>query len=253
MAEVNESAAAGTTGNISVEAFGEALTAALTSGRVIEALYQALMPTIEKAIREAVDVAVTELVIKLDDRETELATLRRRVEDLEAYSRVDNVIVYGLKEATAEVVTGASHDETTVPATGGESSGTSEKVFIDFCRTHLRVDIHPSDISVAHRLGKTNRARGPNPMIVRFSNRKAKLRVLAARKELRAQESCRTIFINEHLTATASSLFAKARAAVKQNLIQKAWTYNGRIFVRTLPDNGGRSVLITHQTDLSCL
>lgn len=244
-------------GNLSVEAFGEALTAALTSERVIEALYQALMPNIEKAIKEAVDLAVTDLVVKLDDRETELAALRRRMEDLEAYSRIDNVIVYGLQEELAEVVAGTSHDVSTVPATGGESSGTSEKIFLEFCRKNLKLELQPSDISVAHRLAKPNRAaRGPNPMIVRFSNRKAKQRVLAARKSLRSQESCRNIFINEHLTKTAGNLFDKARAAAKQKRVQRAWTYNGRVFVRTLPATGcpsGRSVMIAHEDDLSRL
>jgi hypothetical protein len=90
-------------------------------------------------------------------------------------------------------------------------------------------------------------------MIVRFSNRKAKLQVLAARKYLREQESTRFIFINEHLTKTASALFEKARAAVKAQQVQRAWTWNGRVFVRTLPGKGNRSVLISDINDLSQL
>ena len=175
------------------------------------------------------------------------------MEDLEAYSRVDNVIVHGLKEAVAEVVPEANHDVTSVPASGAESSATSEKIFLDFCRNKLQIDLHPTDISVAHRLAKPGGSRGPKPMIVRFSNRKAKQSVLAARTVLRNLESCRNIFINEHLTKTASALFEKARAAVKAQRVQRAWTWNGRVFVRTLPAAGGKSLLISDENDLSRL
>jgi hypothetical protein len=113
---------------------------------------------------------MSDLVVKLDDREAELSSLRRRAEDLETYSRVDNIIVHGLQEAVAEVVAEANNDIASVPASGAESSATSEKIFLDFCRTKLRIDLHPSDISVAHQLAKPGGSWGPKPMIVRFSN-----------------------------------------------------------------------------------
>jgi hypothetical protein len=183
--------------------------------------------------------------------------IKRKVDDLEAYSRIDNVIVYGLPETAAEVIAGTAYNAETVPSTGGDLSVTSELAFIQFCHQKLKVEIAPGDISVAHRLAKPkvkgDVSRGPRPMIVRFCNRKAKLRVLAARKELRKVESCKNIYINEHLTQNTSQLFKKSRAMVKNNMIQSTWTWSGKLFIKTLASKGGRIHNITCEADLSTL
>jgi predicted dithiol-disulfide oxidoreductase (DUF899 family) len=84
-------------------------------------------------------------------------------------------------------------------------------------------------------------------MIVRFSNRKAKTAVLAARKELRRQEDCKYVFGNEQMTKSAVELFEKARELVKQRKIQRAWTWNCKIFVKT---NAGQTKMISKYLDL---
>ena len=250
----NIAAVSDNTSTLTKEAFGEALASALMNERVVDSLYKTLMPFIDAAIKEAVGIAVADVVTKLDHSEAELTQLRRRINDLEAYSRVDNIIVCGLPEEAAEVVIGAQYSADNVPTSGGETSATSEKLFLAFCRNKLNVDVSPNDISVAHRLTRqrTN-INGPHPMIVRFSNRKAKLQVLAARKLLRNQPSCKNIFINEHLTAGVSQLFQKARSMVKAHRIKSAWTAGGKLLVRTLPSNGDRTLTILCETDLANL
>jgi len=230
---------------ITVDAFAEALAAAIKSPTVVESLYNALMPSIENAIRAAVDVALADTYIRLDNQAKEIGhltnentTLRRQVDELDAYSRSDNIIVYGIKEAYAEVSAPASssasnansHQQQMV----GETSATSEAAFIQFCNEQLHVSVHPNDISVVHRLPKSNKWNGPRPMIIRFSNKKARMRVMAAKKSLRQNQACRNVYINEHLTKSASQLFEKARGLVRDKKVSGAWTWNGRVFLKTL-------------------
>jgi cell division protein FtsL len=54
----------------------------MTDEQVIEALYKALMSSLEKAIPLAVDTVVAGILVKLDEKETELAALRQKVDDL---------------------------------------------------------------------------------------------------------------------------------------------------------------------------
>lgn len=80
-------------------------------------------------------------------------------------------------------------------------------------------------------------------MIIRFSNRKARAKVIAARKALRDVP----IYINEHLTSTMSALFASTRKLKSAGKIAGTWTWNCKIYVKTLDE---RIHLISSQLDL---
>ena len=111
-------------------------------------------------------------------------------------------------------------------------------LFLHLCR-NLSVDVGARDISACHRLKR--RGAGPPPIIVRFVSRKARSAVLRARNKLREQNRNRTdrnlIYINEHLTTTASELFAAARGLLKMKRIQQTWTFTGRVYVKALNGN----------------
>ena len=90
------------------------------------------------------------------------------------------------------------------------------------------VDIHPEDISICHRLKRPNSANSNKvqhcPLLVKFTNRKARSAVLAARSQLKGSN----IDINEHLTTTAVVVFAAARKLVKskklpEHLMVELW------------------------------
>jgi hypothetical protein len=218
------------------------LVAALTDVKVIEALTKALLPSIQAAVQSAVSSAMAESTARLDEQRelidalgAENYELRRRIDAMEAYSRIDNVVVHGLSESFAEV--GAGHRAADVAT---ETSESSEDIFINFCQTKLNVNISKGDISVAHRLPKAQSANGPRPLLIRFANRRSRTRVMTARKELRVDRSCR-IYINEHLTKEASYLFAEARKLVRAKTLAGAWSWNGRIYCKTLESRGSKS------------
>lgn len=175
----------------------------------------------------------------------ELNAEQKRVQELERYSRVDNIIISGLPESYASATGSysASPDENA----GVENVAESETAFVQFCHEKLNVVIKDTDISIAHRLKK-----GPNdryrPMIIRFTSRKARQSVLDARKKLRG--SSEKVYINEHLTTQASKLFQIARRLWKQNKVASAWTWNCRVYIKKL---SGQISVINNEHDLNPL
>lgn len=158
--------------------------------------------------------------------------LETRVEQLEAYTRVDNLIIHGIPESYAEKTT-AGITADTVP---GESVQNTESAVLQLFSEKLSLNLSPADISVCHRLKKLNQKAPFRPVIVRFTNRKARSAVLAAKKRLRQRQDCGGIYINEHLTNAAGKLFATAREVLKNRKIGSAWTWNGRVYIKLLDE-----------------
>ena len=78
-------------------------------------------------------------------------SIQQKLEALKVYSRVDNLVVYGLPESCAETLIDS---QAGVELHVSETSDQSEAVFLDFCHKTLEVDIRPNDISICHRRKK---------------------------------------------------------------------------------------------------
>jgi hypothetical protein len=172
----------------------------------------------------------------------------KQLDNLEIYSKADNIIINGLPEQYSEAVAPGNVEGT--PNLTGESSSRSESVFTEFCRNKLHVEIQPCDIVACHRIPKSHRMT-QRPMVVRFANRRIKMEVLAAKKRLALPENRNEkIYINEHLTKQVSSLFSSARQLVKNKKLDGAWTRNGRLFVKSVPSQGSKIMSIDSSADL---
>jgi hypothetical protein len=231
----------------------DALIAALSNDKVVDAFGKMLQPMLQTMIdaafcgvRAEVDKLTTELhardvrVAELEKDNVELrnqtANHEQQIDALEAYSRVDNLVVYGLPESYAEAGSSSSTAVKSAMDTDVDNaleldSGPkqSEKVFLDFCHDALHVDIQSSDIYICHRLRKSFKSQH-RPLIVRFTNRKTRSLVLMQKKRLR--ETGMKIYVSEHLTKHTSALFATARNKVKEKRLAGAWTRNGQLFVK---------------------
>ena len=162
--------------------------------------------------------------------------------ELESYNRRDNLIITGLPTASAaEIVSAQTPDR-------GEHTEATEKAVQELFRTQLHVPITPADISITHRLRKMPKISGPPAVIVRFTNRKARDAVYAARYQLRACNP--PTYINEDLTKSAATLFSHARKLVKARQIHKAWTSGGNVYYRQNSQPGCKPVLLTSTMDL---
>lgn len=233
----------------------EEIAEALLDPKVAESLAKALSPFIALTIDEAVGRRMDQLAAaikdvkadnvrlgrRLEEAAAETTRLQRtvmeqseRLEDLESYSRSDNLIIRGLPEnSAAERATAAA----TIDDRIIESHGTVETTVVAFLNDKLGVEATVQDISIAHRLkaGPRDKVR---PVIVRFVNRKLRNQVLGVKKQLKNS----TFFVSEHLTKAASQLFFEARKLVRDKKLNSAWTRNGQVVVKLGTTDRGKVV-----------
>lgn len=178
-----------------------------------------------------------ELCRKREDRMEEVikeakfqaAVADSRVNDLEQYTRRNNVRVLG------------------VPESAEESVEVCERKVLKIIKEKLELPIMESgDIEAIHRIGRQGKQKQgqptrPRPIIVRFLSRKSTETVLSNRRKLKNTG----IVIVEDLTHDNFVLLNKCwdHAGVAD-----AWTRRGNIFVKTAKDS--RVIRITSASDL---
>jgi hypothetical protein len=241
---------------------------ALLDSRVVHALAKALAPFIALTIEESLTKKMeslttamrelksdnTRLTKQCDNITAENISLKktideqgRRIDDLDSYSRCQNLIIRGLPEnSTAERATeGAdANDRTSIR----DSHQAVEKTVVSFCRDSLGIDVSQTDIAIAHRL-KSGPKDVTRPVIVRFVNRGIRNLVYHARKQLKGQST--RVFISEHLTKFASDLFFDARKLQREKKINSTWTQSGQVYVKFTSDPAARPIPIKCKADLN--
>lgn len=159
----------------------------------------------------------------------ELAAANAKINHLENFTRLDNLIITGLPliDYSDAASTSANRDAV-------ETSASTERAVLNFFNTTLNVPVESKDISIAHRLKSTAAQSLPN-IIVRFSNRKARNDVYAARRRLQRSERRhdeQAIYINEDLTKETASIFKQAREMVRRKILHRCWTGGGFVYVK---------------------
>lgn len=163
------------------------------------------------------------------DNQGQIEEMQVRLDQLEQYTRKDNVIIQGLKSGSyAAAASDATEDEDL-------SDEQLEANVLKFFETDLGVVLAPADINIMHyvpaKVGKN--------ILVKFVTRKSKLLVLKNRSKLKGKQ----VYISEHLTRRNNQLFYQARMLAKQNRVSGAWVRNAKVFVRT---NGDPTVAKTY-------
>lgn len=137
--------------------------------------------------------------------------LKARIHHLEEYSRIDNVVIHGIKE---------------------EENETEEELIeqIEEIGKSLGVQIQLSDIKVAHRLPTSKKENRHRPVIVRMNNRMKKEKLIQRSKECRLQN----IYIDRHHTKETTALLNEAKAGRKEGAFKYAWiNRRGQVMIRT--------------------
>ena len=114
------------------------------------------------------------------------------------YARRSNMVVFGLLEAKKE--------------------NCVEKV-IQVIHQHLKINLQPREIEIAHRLGRSN---GNRPMIVKFRFRDTKWDIMKSRKMLKGTG----ITFSEDLNSEMQKLY---REVYSSGLTSACWAWNGKI------------------------
>ncbi|XP_054276212.1 uncharacterized protein LOC128995272 [Macrosteles quadrilineatus] len=159
------------------------------------------------------------LKTRCDDLSKQVDSLTEQLQDLQQYSRIDNLEIVG------------------VPLTKNEDVYAVLKAVANTIGTPWKYE----DISIAHRVPST-RQRYPN-IIVKFTRRVSKTTWLLAAKEIDLTAKMlhqsfpdTPIFINEHLTGHAKETLNCAKKLVKEKKLAYAWVKEGKILVRKTAD-----------------
>lgn len=242
------------TGNDYIESFVKALL----DTRVQAALRDIIKPIFEAATKDITDNLQRQINNITDDynnSNARITTLESKIEDLETYTRRDNLVIFGLKPTTYSAAAATASggpllrsDTRSGPQEHGESHTSAEMDVLNLCNDILGVPLTRSDISVAHRIANRDKRQQQSSIVVRFTNRRSRDSVYMARKKL-AQIKM-GVYINEHLTTKNQALAQAGRKLLKEKKIQSCWTYHGQVYIKLsgLPDS--RPLRVTCVQDL---
>lgn len=132
------------------------------------------------------------------------ARRKKNINDLEQYTRRNNVRIYGLADDNRL-----------------ESLDSTCKLVINTLNSKLNMKLVLGDIDIAHRLGKFS-SDGNRPVICRFVSRIVKKKVVSARKQLKGT----SIVIREDLTLKNAKLL---EAVSSKEEVLNTWSDDGKI------------------------
>ena len=165
----------------------------------------------------------------------ELQDIQVNLDNLEQYSRKNSLEFHGIP------------DEVNMP---------TDLVVCKIARA-IGVEIQENDIEISHRIG---RRRGDKPVLAKFVSHKVKSRIYKARTNLKAvsvqslfpgssssvvsETTARPkgIYINENLTPYRKEMMHLAVEKRYDGKINKVWTLDGKIFIKTTPTGNPRQM-----------
>ena len=208
-------------------------------GEVLQHRLEPLLLTIAELKGE--NAKKTTQITKL---QSDLDNVTSRLHDLETSARRDNLVVTGLPiESYSEAASNTNRTES-VP------NQTVEQTVLKLFNQQLGVAVQSEDISIAYRIKKKGASANLSPpiTIVRFTSRKIRETVYAARSRLKHSQD--KIFINEDLNKTTSDIFYKARKLVQEKVIHSTWTSACEVYIKERGDLDCRPKKIRVYSDL---
>lgn len=148
---------------------------------------------------------VNRLEVEIKRKDERLISLDNKIENLEQYSRRNNLRVFGLAEDKPE---------------------DASRAVINLFKTKMKLEIKPSDIDRVHRIGRVDGdSDKTRPLLIKFTNYNARRSVFTNKKILKGTN----IIIREDLTISRLNLL---RSALKHYGLRNAWSRDGIIYVK---------------------
>ncbi len=162
--------------------------------------------------------------------------LSEKVEHLECYTRINNVIISGLSPGSGE---------------------NPFEIALQICN-HAGLTVNYSAFDACHWL-KTDQKSKTTGLIVRFVNRHIKEKLVQQWKKLNVLadkfygQCTSRVLISDYLSPTASKLLKEAKKLKfrNQNKYKYVWTANSKILVRK--DDNSKVIVVQNENDLSKL
>lgn len=165
--------------------------------------------------------------MKLKKKDDQIKEMEKRLDDVEQYYRMDDLIISGLKtrhRAYSSVAAENNADDTTA------ETETLEVQVIQFFGSK-DIHIQRNQISACFTLPRNNKNRSTPPaIIIRLINRKDKIALLQQGFKLKGTG----VFVNEHLTRKNGNIAYAARQLKKAKKIKATWSRNGKVYIRSI-------------------
>ena len=191
--------------------------------------------TVSAQTATSLSQSVEKLAFAMTKLNAELITSHQRCEDLEQYSRRNDIIVsYG--------------------------SSSLETQVCNMLNDYVTPPIEPTEIERTHRIyRKASRTTSDRPpdIIVKFQSYRTRARLLTKDAMVQLREASEDtsdkdkMFISEDLTTDRKELFFKTRTLKKQGHIKSTFTRDGKIIVKLADDD--TKWYITTQSDLKAM
>ena len=173
-----------------------------------------MQPFITSTIQRAVEEANARAWEETSYLRDELLELSWKIDDLEQYSRRDNIKITGLEDKAPE---------------SPSASSDTNRIVIDTCKL-MDVDITENDISTSHWLP------GKKPMLIaKFTRRDIKKRIMQSKKKLKKSDP----IIYEDLTVPRLRLLREVK---KTNGLKRVFTREG--VIHCLMETEGRDIRV---------
>jgi len=180
-----------------------------------------------KPLTDPIEQKLDGAIIRIDtleqtskDTTSKLNTFDQRMDDLEQYSRKNNIRIIGLLE--------------TRPTVNNRATENTPQLVINFINDTMHLNINLQNIGNAHRLGRphTSGRTGQEcrDVIVQFTSNIVKSQIMRNRKLLKEINS--NIYINDDLTKHRAQLFKEARNELQNKRLSAVWTRDGNIYVK---------------------
>lgn len=154
----------------------------------------------QNEMREKLDT----LESTITEKETIIAKLEDRIQDLEQYSRRNSLRVFGIPEAPRE---------------------DAQAVVVNMFKKSMGVTLNNFSLDRVHRIGKPSQGK-IRPIIVKFTNYNDRATVFQKKKLLKGSKM--TVF--EDLTKSNMELLNAAKSKYGRNNV---WSFDGKIFVKS--------------------
>ena len=188
---------------------GEEMKRALIDALKDREVAEVLTETFDKSARkivESLETRVEQIEAKDNERDTDIADIKLRLDLMEMQNRDKNIIVTGLpsdckkKEEVAKALNGL-----------------------------LGTRIYPDDIEQTYKLVKkgTDASTATRTRVI-FKDKSMKTTVEKAKMKLKGKN----IWVSDDLTAYRSNMAFQAREAVRNQTYEQTWVHDGKIFVK---------------------
>uniref|UniRef100_A0A1A8AM46 Helentron 4 helitron-like transposon replicase/helicase/endonuclease n=1 Tax=Nothobranchius furzeri TaxID=105023 RepID=A0A1A8AM46_NOTFU len=160
------------------------------------------------------------------EKDKRVLLLETKVAELEQYTRLNYVIVSGLRIKPQTYAIAVTNTNNGQQPDEEESTSVEQQVVVTFLKTKA-VEVDSCNTEACHLLSRRSNSE-KQAVIIRFANRKHKMTLIKQGKKLKGTN----VYMNDHLTKQNADIARKARYLKEEGKIQHTRTSNCKIYIK---------------------